>query len=178
MTYEDLTIGQIEAVVKKLGGVEGVKRFLCKEVAVQTAQFGLSITVNYNLSLTEMIAVGRYDWVDSNITANLFPEKGEGTKELAVELIHFDRFVSSDEAVKEMDKRDLRPAIYMELLAFGAKYPDMQRGFDITALGSIALAHGYRRVLSLYRDDFKRRLNFCWWDANWYGYSRFLAVPN
>ncbi len=42
-----------------------------------------------------------------------------------------------DEVLDELEKRGLRPAVYEELLAFAAKFPEEQREYPITALGSI-----------------------------------------
>ena len=38
MKYGKLTLGQVEAVVNKLGGMEGVKRFLSGETVIQVAK--------------------------------------------------------------------------------------------------------------------------------------------
>jgi hypothetical protein len=37
------------------------------------------ITVDYGNSLQAMIAAGKYDWVNSGITAKRFPVEGTGT---------------------------------------------------------------------------------------------------
>ncbi|MEK7520415.1 MAG: hypothetical protein AAB581_04220 [Patescibacteria group bacterium] len=136
------------------------------------------ITLNHTLSLTDMIAAGHYDWVNDDITAEHFPVKGKGAAELAVELVHFDRSISSGDAVKEMEKMGLRPATHEELLAFGAKYPDIQREFPIVALGSSAQIHGRRFVLFLFRYGSERFLSLFWWDSFWGADYRFLGVRN
>jgi len=38
MKYSELNLGQVEAVVNKLGGIEGVKRFLSGETIIQVAE--------------------------------------------------------------------------------------------------------------------------------------------
>ena len=38
MKYGELTLGQVEAVVNKLGGMEGVKRFLSGETLIKEAE--------------------------------------------------------------------------------------------------------------------------------------------
>jgi len=38
MKYDELNLGQVEAVVNKLGGMEGVKRFLSGETVIQVAE--------------------------------------------------------------------------------------------------------------------------------------------
>lgn len=66
MKYGELTLGQIEAVVNKLGGMDGVKRFLSGEPSVADNFFRISI--NYDLHLEAAIRYGKYDFVNDNIT--------------------------------------------------------------------------------------------------------------
>lgn len=134
------------------------------------------ITVNYGLSLKEMIAVGRYDREDKDITALHFPMKGEGTKEVVTELVHFNRHMESEDVLREFDERSLRPATIKELLAFGAKYPELQRQFPIVALGSIWWHLAYRFVLCLDRYGSERGLRLIWFGHGWRDDCRFLAV--
>ena len=136
------------------------------------------ITVDYGKSLAEMILAGHYDWTNSNITEKRFPVKGSGKVELDLELVHYDHNFSSDDAVKEMAKRGLRPATIEELLAFGVKYPEEQLKFPVVALGSSARVDGGRHVPFLSRDGAERDLNLGWWDGGWRGGYRFLAVRN
>lgn len=176
------TAGQLNAIVKllkKQGGESGPERFLRGELTVQSARPALSITVDYNMSLKDMIAAGRYDWVNDKIMAEYFPAvKRKGMKELAVKLVHFNnRFISSDDAVKEMDNMGLRPATHEELLAFGAKYSDMRHKFPIVALGSLAQVEGGDpRALCLDRGGSKRGISLIWYAFDWDDKYRFLAV--
>lgn len=174
MKYGGLTLGQVEAVVDKLGGMEGVMCLQRDEVEV-VRKTALDVTVNYDSSLADMIAAGHYYYINRNITAERFPVKGSGSKELAVKLIHFNRRISSEGAVKEMNKMGLRPATLEELLAFGAKYPDMQRGFPIVALGSSALVHHSRCVPYLDMAS-ERVVHLDMWRNDWGDCTRFLAV--
>ena len=99
------------------------------------------VIVNYGLSLEEMIRAGKYDYVDPNITTDYFSVEGEGIKKVMLELICFNRRISSDDALSEFDKCKRRPAIIEELLAFGAKYPELQGQSMTIALGSIICNH-------------------------------------
>ncbi|KKR48343.1 MAG: hypothetical protein UT86_C0007G0022, partial [Candidatus Magasanikbacteria bacterium GW2011_GWC2_40_17] len=84
---------------------------------------------------------------------------------------------STDEVLAEMDRHGLRPALYEELLAFGAKYPDEQRQFPIIALGSVWRGFGGRlRVAYLSRGGSERSLSLYWFGGDWNGFCRFLAV--
>ena len=138
----------------------------------------LKIVVDYSMTLAEMIATGHYDWVNSDITAERFPIKRNGKVETAVELIHFNRVISSGDAEKELDKMGLRPARIEELLAFGATFPEIQRKFPIIALGAVAEIDGNRHVVYLHRDDSERDLRLYWHDFDWSEACRFLAVRN
>jgi len=135
------------------------------------------VTVDYGLSLAEMIKVGKYDWVNDLITAKHFPFTGEGMVELKVQLVHFKRRIESDDAIKEMDGMGLQPLALSELLAFGAKFPEVQREFPIIALGSVwQYRVGYRHVPELWGYDHGRSLRLRWFGNRWHDYYRFAAV--
>ena len=136
------------------------------------------ISINYGLSLEEMITVGRYDWKNNDITEKRFPVKGEGVVDVDIQLVHFDRVMdSSDEVIRELDKMGLRPAKIEELLAFGVKFPDIQRQFPIVALGSVwRIAGGGRYVPYLGGRGTGRYLGLYWFEGGWGGIYRFAAV--
>ncbi len=137
------------------------------------------ITIDYGLSLVEMIKVGHYDWVNNSITAENFSiaGAGEGTVDLEVQLVHFKRYIESDEAIKKMDGMGLRSLTLPELLAFGAKFPEVQREFPIIALGTVWQRHdGTRGVPALWGDDRRRYLYLGWFDRRWDDGFRFAAV--
>lgn len=138
----------------------------------------LTITVDYGLSFVEMIAAGGYDWKNGDITEERFPVKGIGKVERDVELVHYGYDISSEDAVKDLAKRGLRPATIEELLAFGTKYPDLQRKFPIVALGSSARVSVFRYVPCLCGSDARRDLYLYWCGDDWDGCCRFLAVRN
>lgn len=147
------------------------------EFVKQAKKIIYTILVDYAVSIEEMVRLGKYDWANSDITTGHFPTKRVGKAEMEVELIHFNRSISSEEALKEMDKMGYRAAEAHELLAFGAKYPDVQREFPIVALGSVwRRLRGYRRVVCLGRGDTGRGANLIWFEGGWYGIWRFVAV--
>lgn len=181
MKYGELNLGQVEAIVNKLGGMNGVQRFLSGELVVEgnlvtSTNPTYPITINYGLSLAEMIKVGKYDSVNSDITEKHFPVNGKGTNEVVTELVHFNRFIESDEVIQELDKRGFRPATIEELLAFGTKYPEMQKQFSIVALGSFWQHLGRRHIPFLWCDSNERHLYLHWFEYRWRGNYRFLAV--
>jgi len=134
------------------------------------------IVVNHAESLAQLIAAGSYDWVNSDITAEHFPVKGKDRVELDPELVHYGKSMESDDIVRDMDSRGLRPGTLAELLAFGAKYPEKQREFPIVALGSVWRDwRGLRDVAYLDRDGSKRGLILYIWEGAWVESYRFLA---
>ncbi len=182
MKYGELNLGQIEAIVNKLGGMEGVQRFLSGDLVVEgkpaaSASPTYPVTVNYDLSLAGMIKAGRYDWVSSDITEKHFPLVGSGTRETITELVRFNKDMGSDDVLRELDRRGLRPATIEELLAFGARYPELQRQFPIVALGSIWRHDLDRRyVPCLWGGSDERSLCLNWFEFGWRDDYRFLAV--
>lgn len=140
------------------------------------------VTVDYSQSIAEMVAAGKYDWKNDDITEKHFPSPklpaGFPTKvELNLELIHFNRVISSDEALAELKKQGLRPATLRELLAFAVSYPEKQREFPIVALGSVWRRwDGSRCVPCLWGGSVGRYLGLGYFGDGWGGYDRFLAV--
>jgi len=136
-----------------------------------------AVLVDFGLSLEELVKLGKYDWSNPDITSAHFPTRRKGKVETEIEFFHFDRNISSEEAIREMDKAGYRPAEAHELLAFGAKYPDVQREFPIAALGSVwQYPDGDRYVVCLYEYDAERRAVLSRFEFVWYGIWRFAAV--
>ena len=136
----------------------------------------LMLSVDYSRSLEVMIAAGHFDWTNSDITAKRFPVVGKGVEQFEAKLFHFNRNVSSEQAVEAIKADGWEPAQIEHLLAFGEKYPEEQRKYPIIALGSVARVGGHRRVPCLHRRGAERYLYLRWWDYGWFGYFRFLAV--
>jgi hypothetical protein len=135
------------------------------------------LSVDYGRSVEDGVKAGRYDWANSNITSRNFPTKWKGTAEVTVGLAHFNRYVSTDETLRELDKIGMRPAELHEFLAFGEKYPEVQREFPIVALGSVWQGRlGIRRVPYLRRDGSMRGLDLYWIVHDWSEVCRFAAV--
>lgn len=59
--------------------------------------------------------------------------------EVEMELIHFDEYITSTKVLKKLNKIGYRPAVTQELRAFKEKYPKIQCGFSVVALGSTEL---------------------------------------
>lgn len=135
-----------------------------------------SLTVDYDQSLVEMVAAGNYDSVNPHIADDNFPV-GSGEPEVEAVLVYLDHVASYNKVIQGLGRRDLRPATLPELLAFGAKYPDLQRQYPIVALGSVwAARFGIRRVGCLWSYYGQRKLYLLWYVFRCDKKDRFLAV--
>ena len=131
------------------------------------------IVVDYSKPLQAMIAAGKYDWVNPDITQENFPVVGEGSKKFRTRLFDFRRTISSDAAVTEMRKENFTPASHVHGLAYGATFPDEHaqnphRLHGVTNATTISLIvkvcqivpwHCHRNVRSAVR-SFARGINF------------------
>jgi len=180
MKYGELTLGQMEALVNKIGGMDGVKRILSGETVVKSLEVALtafSVLVDYGRSVADGIKAGRYDWVNDDITQKNFPQTHSGEAAVEIQLLHFNRTMSSDDVLREMENQNLRPATLQELLALGEKYPQVQKEFPVVAIGSVWQGpSGGRRVPFLGWDGRERDLSLGWVGGVWNGDCRFAAV--
>jgi hypothetical protein len=174
MKYGELNLGQIEAIVNKLGGMDGVHRFLAGTSDV------FRLTVDYGQSLERMIDAGQYDWKNDDITTKRFPTTEKGIVEFEGRYFHFNQNISSESAVEEIESADTAnpwsPAKIEHLLSHGKTFPEEQRKFPIIGLGSVAWIGGGRGVPALREVDSKRNLSLNWSGYGWLPISRFLAV--
>lgn len=122
------------------------------------------------MKLSKLIASKKFDYINSNIKDDIFPEPKNISSDYR--LYHFNRDISSEAAIKEMVKDGYRAANIYELL----KWPDWNEKDLVVALGSVGEVNGARRVPRLGRYDSKRDLNLNNWDGDWDDYYRFLAV--
>lgn len=135
------------------------------------------LLVNYDLKVEAMVKEGKYDWKNNDINAKNFPTERAGQCEIELKLFHFNKAMTSEDVIKEMDKQGYRPAELSELLALGAKHPDEQRKYPIIALGSVwRYWYGSRGVAYLRLDDSGRELRLYCFDDGWHEDCRFAAV--
>jgi hypothetical protein len=134
------------------------------------------IAVDYSQSLEAMIAAGKYDWVNDDITPQRFPVVGSGTRKFRTKLFHFDRFISSEDAVAAMAKEQFMPANHVHGTAYGATFPKDQLKNPIVCLGSSAWMGRFRRVVYLGRGGAGRGLDLGSWGGGWPDLWRFLGV--
>lgn len=123
-------------------------------------------TVNYDLAVEDALKIGQYKWIDSNITSERFPTKREGVAEVAIELVHLDQLIAPGRAREELIMMNYYLVELRELIAFSAKYPNVQREFPIVALRSGCIGaynDSYFPLLSAHKGIFvlKRGLYLC-----------------
>lgn len=182
----DAIIGIIIACALAIGGlihaIGGFDSKLDKQSASREVTSNIEVsdpmrvTVDYSQPLEEMIAAGRYGRVNSNITEENFPIKGSGKVDLNLELVCFNKYISSNEAIAELKKLGMRPATLPELLAFDEKYLEEQRKYPILALGSVWRDWDGRNAPCLWDGSDGRRLRLYWIEVVWGGDCRFLVV--
>ncbi len=145
--------------------------------APATDSYPVAVPYKGNATIKELLAAGKYDWTNDDITDAHFPQEREGDESMNIELVHLNRNLSTKKALAKLDKQGMRPANAAELLAFGAKYPQMQRRFPIVALGQQWRRRvGYDDVVCLYENGDKRFAYLDWIEYGWYVYHRFAAV--
>lgn len=168
---EKPAIGVLKDLFTKLHGKEGntwleeLKKFLRKdECWVMTA-------------LQRLISVGKYYRVNPVITDKNFLVPENFVLGTDPKIFHFNRGITSEDVVKEMDKEGYCPAMIWDLLDYGAKNPEEQRDFPIVGLGSVGgVSSGGRSVPYLCGGGSERSLLLSLWDGDWGDDCRFLGV--
>lgn len=142
------------------------------------------LTVNFDETLDVMIASGHYDLTHGDITPKRFPIKGQGIIQYERKVFHFNRNITSKDAIRliEIDDKNKpwKVAGIEHILAFGKKNQDGQRKFPIAALGSVGKIGGYPYVPILCVDGALRDIHLLvslrQSDLIWGSGYRFLAV--
>ena len=183
MKYNTLNLGQIEALVNKLGGMEGVQKFLSGELIVasptKASDLGttLPLIMDCTRSLKEMIKAGRYNWTNSDIKDKNFPITEKGVFNTEAVLVHYNKVMKTEDILRDMESKGLVQGKIEHLLAVGEKYPNLQRDFPIVALGSSWQDPVGDRVVPYLRGYGGRRyLYLNWIGVDWDESYRFLAL--
>jgi len=140
---------------------------------VDTKQF---LTIEADLSFEERIKRGHYGWRNSNLTEKRFPVTAEQVGDWEWKIFHFDRDISSEEAIRLMKEDGYDAGQIGHILVFGEKYPEEQRKFPIIGLGSVAEVDPDRCVPGLWCVDGRSELFLRWFDGVWLRRCRFLGV--
>jgi hypothetical protein len=139
----------------------------------------LKLFIISSLSLSDCIALGKYDWVNDHINEKNFPTKTKRDYEVEYRIFHLNKYISSESAIAEMEKEGFKPGNILELLKFGDNQPELQRQFPIVALGSVwRNANDGRIVPVLDYVGGKRKLDLYRFGHDWLDRYRFLGVRN
>lgn len=183
----NLTHGETNALVKLAGGEDKVRKILAGELKIQllstTAEAVVVptdvdqfMTVSPDLAFEDRIKRGNYGWRNSDLTEKKFPVTADQVGEWEWKLFHFNRSISSEEAIRLMKEDGYEAGQIGHILTFGEINPEEQRKYPIIGLGSVAKVRLYRRVPALWRVDAWRKLDLVWFDRGWVGHYRFLGV--
>ncbi|NTW27140.1 MAG: hypothetical protein HGA36_02350 [Candidatus Moranbacteria bacterium] len=135
-----------------------------------------NVQVDYSKNVEEMVEITMHEWANEDITSEHFLNIRGKSAEVSVELIHFNRSILSDDALLEMSAMGYRAANMQEFLAFGAKYPDLQRKFPIVGLGSVWHSEDSHLVAYMSWGASGRYLHLWHLDLVWGDGCRFAAV--
>ncbi len=131
-----------------------------------------TLEVEFSKGGVSELFYGNYVWQLHSSCADI--EQTPSDLEFLVK--HFNRSITSDEAINEMDKLGYRPATHLDAYAFAKAQPELQRKFWIVALGSSTLRRGDRHVAVLAGDSDERLLYGRWLGLKWGATYRFLFV--
>src|SRR5574344_1916264 len=143
MKYGELNLGQIEALVNKLGGMDAVRNILSGVVEITTKAISyiatvFTVTVDETVSVEDAVKTGEFDWSNNDINSTNFPKLTNGQKsDKEITLFHFNKMLSSEAVIAEMDKTGYKPANIWDLIGLAVEEPDLQRKYPIVSLGSV-----------------------------------------
>jgi hypothetical protein len=140
MKHGWVSLELVEAILNKLGGENGVHRFLHKIEEY-------AISVDYDLSLTDAILASRFKAKKWEINDARFPAPGGGVVQVTMSLFSFEKTISNvEDKLAEMHYLGFRPANAFELMAFLTQ-TQCHRGdsyrTETVALGLVVLEDGY-----------------------------------
>ena len=125
-------------------------------------------------TLKQLIKKAKFDRVNPDITDKNFPDNTKNFEK--TELIHFGKMMSSEEVLKKLGEKNLRPATIKELVNFAIHNPEEQRKCPIVGLGSVWCLDGFQLAACLNERAGDRYLSLGWLGRVWVEYYRFLAV--
>ena len=126
---------------------------------------------------SELVRRGKYDWVNDLITDKRFPIGEHVPQTRIIELVEFDYDSTSEEALRELERRGLERPTAEDALYFGIQHLEEQRKHPIVFLHEpVECPGGGRRVLVLRSDGGERNLNLSWCAHGWYRDHVFAGV--
>jgi hypothetical protein len=180
-----LTDDQIESLTEKIGGHDRLLQILSGALAVRLVPNNAGsdpISIDPSLSVPaepgfeERVARGNYGWRHDDLTEASFPVTPDQFGEWEQKLFHFNRNISSEDAILLIRADGFEPARIGDMLAFGEASPDVQQRHPVVGLGSIAEVDQKRSSPTLWFDGDRRTLDLLWLDGDWHRNYRFLGV--
>lgn len=153
-----------------------------KEKTANTASFRtdrISLEIDYQLSLSEILRLGKYDQVNESVNEVNFPLVSNELKstELIAKLFKFGGLVGSEEATQLMKADGFDPSPIRELIFLGLRYPFLQQSFFIVGLGSTWKRYGDLFVPGLSKNSINQRIiNLYSYKGIWPSSCRFLGI--
>lgn len=167
-------------------GTLPVEHVLAAMRAINDGRHGIEITPEHLpakaklTTLAEMLKVGCYDDVNSNINQECFPVRAERFSTAKTKLFSFGRTMKAAHVEMAIKKEGYEPAMIEQLLAYGMENPEEQMKYYIVALGSSWLCPiPERYVPHLGKSDRGQRCVGLSWhrpDSQWGKDHVFLAV--
>lgn len=126
MKYGDLNLGQIEAIVNKLGGMDGVRRFLSGELVVKAAEF-LKFVAEVAVGGTErFVAAGAFGannpdgikfYLSHNFKTHFFGKIEENVESVTIAIHRLEKSSRDPEIMTELgpEKRVIKLAHFYEM---------------------------------------------------------------
>lgn len=175
----NLSTDELDALVEKAGGSDQVLRILSGDVELQllaAAPAERFVTVPAGLEFDERVRRGDYGWRNGDLTEGRLPVGEDQLGTFEQRLFHFNRSLSSDQAIHEIGEAGYHPGRIGDILVFGERFPDEQRRHPVIGLGSVVAIEGIASVPALWFDGDRRTLDLIWYDGDWHRNYRFLGV--
>lgn len=158
----------IDAIVNLImAPVQSILQFLDRTV---------SVTMDLTRTMAQLIADGKYNWVNPDIAKHFSIQPNEGSRPTELHLLWYNKVMTSDQVLADMDRQGLRPATFLELLWLGIQHPLLQPDFPIIALGTVVRVDGHRIVACLCRSVRGRCLRLYRFVFKWNECCRFAAL--
>lgn len=110
------------------------------------------------LNLSEMIEMGQYEgFKDENINEENFPKPKNLLLNFYERAFHFNQCLYSEDVLCKMKAHSHSPFNIWDLLYLGMRYPNLQVGHVITALGSRKMIGGVWQTPCLSSSGFDKR---------------------
>lgn len=168
----------VQVVIESSGNVKAME-IVAMLIRPELAFPSYLVTVNYDLSVEELVEDGEYDVIDDGFCSDNFWNLEKGKAKVDIYLVTFDVPIKSKKAIKEMKAQGFRPATLKELLSLGVDHPKLQLGRSIIALGSTTKEPGPYSELNvpcLSKEDKERSIDLVSWRGPWRPGVRFAAV--